>query len=60
MKAFPKAWTALAVAIALLAGCGKDSESLVKSAQEYLAKGDTNSAVTLVTGVGEQIRLIRR
>ena len=51
MKAFPKAWTALAVAIALLAGCGKDSESLVKSAQEYLAKGDTNSAVIQLRNV---------
>jgi cellulose synthase operon protein C len=51
VKSSVTAWTALAFCIALLGACGRDSESLVKSAQEYLAKGDANSAVIQLRNV---------
>ena len=51
VKAFPKSWTALAAFVLFLAACGRDADSLVKSAQEYLAKGDANSAVIQLRNV---------
>ncbi len=45
-NSWAKGWTAVALCAMLLAACGRDSsDDLVKSAREYLAKGDSNSAV---------------
>ena len=39
-------WFAAGVCVVLLAACGRDSpETLVKSAREYLAKGDSGAAL---------------
>jgi putative PEP-CTERM system TPR-repeat lipoprotein len=41
-----KVWVISALCVMLLAACGRDStESLVKSARDYLAKGDSSAAV---------------